>query len=126
MQATDFHPQKVFPCPCLLNIIDNIFDFGFQSLSDILTYLHNLENFPNEKIKIYHTWVNKKKDLMTICEWHLKVAILPSISYSCTSNQDTDFVVDLQEDKKWFCKGCVRHYWEKMVAFLNLCKFNSK
>ena len=29
MQATDFHPQKDFCCPCLLNVLDNIFDSGF-------------------------------------------------------------------------------------------------
>ena len=43
MQATDFHPQKVFCCPCLLNVIDNIFDSGFQSLDEILAHLQNLE-----------------------------------------------------------------------------------
>ena len=43
MQATDFHPHKVFRCPCLINIIDNIFDSVFRSFNEILAYLKNLE-----------------------------------------------------------------------------------
>ena len=41
--ATDFYPQKVFRCPCLINVIDNIFDSGFQSLNEILAYLKSLK-----------------------------------------------------------------------------------
>ena len=46
MQATDFHPQKVFRCPCLLNVTDNIYESRFGSLSEILSYPHTLEKFP--------------------------------------------------------------------------------
>ena len=43
MQAADFHPHKVFRCPCLINVIDNIFDSVFRSFNEILAYLKNLE-----------------------------------------------------------------------------------
>ena len=62
---------------------------------------------------------------MVICEQHLKVAVIASFSYSCLSNQQTDFVTELQEKKKRFCKGCVRHYCEKMSAYFNFVIFNS-
>ena len=45
MQSTDFHPQKVFRCPCLLNVFDNIFNSGDRSLDQILTHLQNLEKY---------------------------------------------------------------------------------
>ena len=75
MQATDFHPQKVFCCPCLLNVLDNIFDSGFWSLDEIITHLQNLKKYRVDK-----------KDLMTICNQRLKVAVIASFKYSCSSN----------------------------------------
>ena len=49
MQATDFHPQKDFCCPCLLNVLDNIFDSGFWSLDEIITHLQNLKKYRVDK-----------------------------------------------------------------------------
>ena len=37
---------------------------------------------------------------MTICEEHLKVAVIVSFKYSCTSNQETDFAFDLSKKNK--------------------------
>ena len=59
MQATDFHPEKLFLCPCLINVIDNIFDSGFRSFNEILVYLQNLEIYGIEKI--FCVRVNKKR-----------------------------------------------------------------
>ena len=84
MQGTDFHPQKVFRCLCLLNVIDNIFESGFRNLSEMLSYLHTLEKFPINTIYCVH--INKKEDLMIIREQHLKVAVIGSFSYCCSSN----------------------------------------
>ena len=47
MQATDFHPPTVFCCPCLINVINNIFDSGFRSFNEILAYLKKLGNIWN-------------------------------------------------------------------------------
>ena len=59
MQAVaDFHPQKVFCCPCLLRVLDQIFDSGFRSLHKISTYLQELEDFLFEKI--YCICIKKK------------------------------------------------------------------
>ena len=59
MQSTDFHPQKVFRCPCLLNVFGNIFNSGFRSLDQILTHLQNLEKYRIQKI--FCVRVNKKR-----------------------------------------------------------------
>ena len=61
MQTTDFHPLKIFHCPCLINVIDNIFDSGFWSFSEILAYLKNLEIYGIEKI--FRVRVNKQKGI---------------------------------------------------------------
>ena len=53
---------------------------------------------------------------MIICEQHLKAAVIGSFSYSSSSNQQTDFVTELQKKQKRFCKRCVRHYCEKNVC----------
>ena len=92
MQATDFHPQKVFCSPCLLNVIDKIYESGFRSLSENLSHLHTLEKFPINTI--HCVCIDKKEDLMIIWEQHLKVAVIGSFSYSCSSNQKTDFVTE--------------------------------
>ena len=122
MQATDFHPQKVFCCPYLLNVINNIYESGFRSLIETLSYLHMLEKFPINAI--YCVRINKK-DLMIICEQHLKVAVIGSFSYSGSINQQTDFVIELQEKQKHLCKRCVRHYCGKMSVCFNFVIFNS-
>ena len=51
------------------------------------------------------------------------VAIITSFDFTCTSNEETDFVVSSLQ--KRFCEGCVRHFCEKMTAFFNFVIFNS-
>ena len=48
--ANDFYIRKIFRCPCLLQVIARIFDSGLRSLSQILLYLQELEDFLVEKI----------------------------------------------------------------------------
>ena len=60
---------------------------------------------------------------MVICKQHLKVAVIATFEYSCLSNQETDFVVELQKQQKRFCKRYVRHHCEKMSAFSNFVIF---
>ena len=91
-------------------------------MNEILLYLQESENFPSEKIYCIH--INKKEDLMVIRE-HLKVAVIATFDYSCLSNQETDFVVELNKQQKLFCKGCVRHHCEKISAFFDSVIFNS-
>ena len=50
---------KFFRCPCLLNVINNIFDSGFRSLDEILKYLQILEKCTFQKIFCFR--VNKKR-----------------------------------------------------------------
>ena len=100
--VTDFYSRKFFCCPCLLHAIDQIFDSGHQILNEILLYLQELENFPSEKI--YCICINKKEDLMVICEQHLKVALIATFDYSCLSNQETDFVVELKKQQSFFVR----------------------
>ena len=84
MQATDFHLQKGFRCPFLLNVINNICESGFRRYSEILSYLKTLKKFPINTI--YCVRVNKKEDLMIMCKQHSEVAVIGSFSYSCSSN----------------------------------------
>ena len=54
---------------------------------------------------------------MRICDQHLKVAVIASFKYFCSSNQETDFVFDLSKKQRRLCTGCARHYCQEMVAF---------
>ena len=64
-------------------------------------YLQELGNFPSGKI--YCIRINKK-ELMVICEQHLKVAVIATFEYSCLSNRETDFVVESQKQQKRFLR----------------------
>ena len=57
--ATDYCLYKVYQCPCSLHVLDEIADFCFRNLNEILIYLQELKNFPSEKI--YCVSRNKKK-----------------------------------------------------------------
>ena len=63
---------------------------------------------------------------MTICVEHLKVAVIASFKYSCTSTQKTNFNFDLLKKQKRFCTGCVRHYCQEIVAYFNFCNFHGQ
>ena len=41
---------------------------------------------------------------MVICEQHLKVALIATFDYSCLSNQETDFVVELKKQQSFFVR----------------------
>ena len=62
---------------------------------------------------------------MVIREQHLKVVVIATFDYSCLSNQETDFLVELNKQQKLFCKGCVRHHCEKISAFFYFVIVNS-
>ena len=76
------------------------------------------------ELRIFCVRVNQKKYLITICDKHLKVAVIGLFDISCSSNQEIDFVFDLSEKQKRFSEGCVRHYCQEMIAFFNFCNFN--
>ena len=117
MQATDFHPHKVFRCPCLINVIDNIFDFVFRSFDEILAYLKNLEIM--ELRSFFMLELLKKGFDCNLRQTKVTVIGLFNISFS--NNQETDFVFDLSKKQNRFCEGCVRHYCQELVAFFKFC-----
>lgn len=122
MQAIkDFYLRKVYRCTCTLHLHNQIFESGFRTLNDILSYLQELDDFSSEKI--YCVCRNEKKDLPEICEQNLKVAVLVTFKFNCTSNKKTDFII--LEIQKSFCKGCRKWCWEKMAPFFHFVYFNN-
>ena len=114
-----FFPKKVYRCSCLLRPVQESFDHGDHSLSDIIYFIKNFE-FDLSLLcdQIYCTKVGEKKEnCLILCETHLIILLLAKTKFLCTAT-DEEKLLKISYDKvKFFCKGCVKQYMRKMYSY---------
>ena len=103
----NFIPRKVYRCPCLMHIVNEICDANIRSYSLILKTISKSCITPEQVFSLH---VESKTSCMLMCQGHLILTLLSETEYECTSQSDNVFlVVSLQ---KRYCKSCIRHYFQ--------------
>ena len=106
----NFIPRKVYRCPCLVHIVNEIYNTNIGSYLLILETTSKFTSIGAEQV--FSLRVKNKASCMLVCRAHFMLTLLSETKYKCTSQSDNDFlVISLQ---KRYCKSCIRHYFENM------------
>ena len=87
-------PNKFYRCPCLMHIVNEIYDANICTNSTILEFISKSVISPEP---VFCLQVENKASCMLMCQAHLILTLLSETRYKCTSQNDTDFcVISLQ------------------------------
>ena len=79
-------PKKVYHCPCLITLVDEMENFMINDIDEILCFLKEIEK--NEVLsKVYCVKLRNQDDLMILRENHLNVSILAISKYDCSTDE---------------------------------------
>ena len=126
---SNFFPEKVYRCPCLLAVIDDCKENDLYSFVEIHDEVleHTLEKGIG-KIFAMKCGVDLK-DCIFCCHNCLSVIILGKKQYDCTDNISFDnLTIFFNESKtsivgKTFCKGCIKNYLRKNFDYFYFEEF---
>ena len=111
-----FSPSKVYRCAYLGEVIDNCFDNGCHSFTEIYDEVSSF-SFSNGISKVFSTECDDlKKDVVFVCDNHLAIVLLAKKKYSCTDEvTETNTTIiyttgNYLDKKETYCTGCIRHY----------------
>ena len=111
-----FFPSKVYRCACLGEVIDNCFDNGCYSFTEIYDEVSSF-SLSNNITKVFSIKCGDfKKDALFVCENHLGIVLFAKKKYSCTEQStETNTTIsytngDCLDKKETYCTGCIRHY----------------
>ena len=125
----NFFPEKVYRCPCLIDIIDDCHLNEQNSLVELHdeVFTHVLERGIS---KVYVVKCGKKlKNCIFCCSDHLSVMILGKKKYDCTAEITFEnLTIYYNEDKqncigKTFCKGCIKKYLRESIDYFYFKEF---
>lgn len=124
-----FFPSKVYRCACVSQIIDNCYDHGLYSFTEIVDELSTHRFLDNNNSKVFSTKCGSlKKDCIILCEKHLGIVLFAMKKYSCTNlpqETNTTIVYNLGK-KETYCTGCIKHYMQLMYHYFYFVDFNIK
>ena len=78
----NFIPRKVYRCPCLMHIINLIYDADIHSLLMILEIIS--KSYMNST-QVFCLRVEEKTSCIIICQSHLILTLLSETKYESTS-----------------------------------------
>lgn len=126
---SNFFPEKVYRCPCLLAIIDDCKEneqYSFVEIHDEVLQ-HTLEKGIG---KIFAMKCgNFLKDCIFCCHNCLSVIILGKQKYYCTEDVSFDNLTIFYNKSKTeiegrtFCKGCIKYYLRKNFDYFYFEQF---
>ena len=126
---SNFFPDKVYRCPCLLAVIDDCKEndqYSFVEIHDeVLQY-----TFEKDIGKIFAVKCGSLlKDCIFCCHNCLSVIILGKKKYDCTDNISFDnLTIFYNKSKtkiegKTSCKGCIKNYLRKNFDYFYFEQF---
>ena len=126
---SNFFPNKVYRCPCLLAVIDDCKENDLYSLTEIHDEVlqHTLEKGTG-KIFVVRC-ESELKDCIFCCHNCLSVIILGKKKCDCTDSISFDnLTIFFNESKtsvvgKTFCKGCIKYYLRKNFDYFYFEQF---
>ena len=118
-----FFPEKVYRCPCLIDVIDECQLNELDSLAEI----HDeVASFVLERgiPKVYVVKCgDKMRDCIFCCSNHLSIMILGKKKYGCTAEISFEnLTIYCNEDKQncvgeTYCKGCIKKYLRESIGY---------
>ena len=124
-----FFPLKVYRCACLGEIIQNCYDHGLYSFTEIFDELSTHSFLDNDDSKIFAVKCgNLKRDCIFVCEKHLGIVLFAKKTFSCTDvPQPTNTTITYNFDKKeTYCVGCIKHCLQLMYNYFYYVNFDLK
>ena len=127
---SNFFPQKVYRCPCLLSVVDECYENDLNSYTELHDEVWDFALKNSEIGKIFSVKCGEKlKDSIFCCEKHLSIIILGIKKFDCTDDQFFDnLTVYYNESEeicigKTYCKGCLKHYLRKSISYFYFKEF---
>ena len=125
----NFFPEKVYRCPCLMQVIDEC----YENEQDSFVEIHDeVASFVLERglPKVYLLKCGSNlKDCIFRCEKHAAIMVLGKKKIDCTSEFSFEsLTIYFNEDKqnvigKTFCKGCVKKYLRDSICYFYFKEF---
>lgn len=124
-----FFPEKVYRCPCLIDVIDecHLNDLNsFAELHDeVMTFVLE-RGIP----KVYTIKCGENlKDCIFCCSTHLSIMVLGKKKYNCTAQISFEnLTIYYNQDKQncvgeTFCKGCIKKYLRDSIGYFYFKEF---
>ena len=85
----DFYSRKVYRCPCLTYLINQIYDVDIGGHSQILKPVLYCRMIPTQ---VFSTRVENKTSCILVCATHLEIILMAETKYFCTLEDDGDFL----------------------------------
>ena len=125
----NFFPEKVYRCPCLMQVIDEC----FENEQNLFAEIHDeVVSFVLERglPKVYALKCGEElKDCIFSCEKHASIMVLGKKKIDCTADFSFEsLTIYFNEDKdklvgKTFCKGCVKKYLRDSISYFYFKEF---
>ena len=125
----NFFPEKVYRCPCLMQVIDEC----FENEQNLFVEIHDeVVSFVLERglPKVYALKCGEElKDCILSCEKHASIMVLEKKKIDCTADFSFEsLTIYFNEDKnkvvgKTFCKGCVKKYLRDSISYFYFKEF---
>ena len=87
----NFFPEKVYNCPCLKNVIDEIFNNEIRSYTEMML---GISECCVGDSQVYCLRAEEKTNYLFICQPHLLMTMMSEASFDCTSTCEKDIVFD--------------------------------
>ena len=123
----NFFPEKVYRCPCLLQVIDQCFENDDNSFVEIHDEVVSFV-LENGLPKVYAIKCGENlKDCIFCCEKHVSIMVFAKKKIDCTAEISFETLTinydDDNDDEKTFCKQCVKKYLRDSVDYFFFKKF---
>lgn len=125
----NFFPEKVYRCPCLIDIID---DCHLNELNSFLelhdeVFTHVLERGLK---KVYALKCGEGlKNCIFCCSDHLSIMVLGKKKYNCNAEISFENLTIYYNENKQncigetFCKGCIKKYLRESIGYFYFKEF---
>ena len=119
--AADFYPKRIYHCPCLLQLVKQIYHDDFRGYSEIVTAV---SIFKPSSTLVFSTRVENNEICFLMCNVHMLVILQAEANYDCgcVSQSEDDYIFD--ELNKSYCNDCVKYYTRKVYDIFPLKIFN--
>ena len=119
-----FFPRKVYRCACLGQIITSCLHDGVYALADIIDEIRCVQPSETKKIFCVKCGLNDQHVVFT-CSDHMAILIIVAKRYDCTELPNLkNATVNILNEEKTFCCGCVRRYLREMYHYYHFINFD--
>lgn len=116
MSYENFYPKRIYPCPCLSYILNQVVSTenvtGYNDITKGITELCS-----GSRSIVYSVRVQNKTNAMIVCNSHMTISAVSEAKYNCTSAVKNDLF--FKATQKRFCVDCVRHFCENFCSLFS-------